>query len=177
LPLMIANMSAYVLARRWRPVPIYEALLAQDGVHLGNRAVMTTLEVLQLDTLVARTNAFACLSPRAHPSEMVRESGAHHDQKVFPVVDESRKLLGLVTFEEIALLEGEPELELIITATDVMRGPTCVRIQDDMRTVFELMRAEGLREIPVVDDENVVLGLVDEADVAQVYLRATSGAD
>ena len=34
LPLMIANMSAFVLARHWRPVPIYEALLAQDGIRL-----------------------------------------------------------------------------------------------------------------------------------------------
>ncbi|HEY0195750.1 MAG TPA: chloride channel protein, partial [Kofleriaceae bacterium] len=34
LPLMIANMSAYGLARQLRPVPIYEALLAQDGIHL-----------------------------------------------------------------------------------------------------------------------------------------------
>ncbi len=34
LPLMIANMTAFVLARHWRPVPIYEALLEQDGVHL-----------------------------------------------------------------------------------------------------------------------------------------------
>ena len=34
LPLMIANMSAYGLARRWRRVPIYSALLLQDGVVL-----------------------------------------------------------------------------------------------------------------------------------------------
>ena len=34
LPLMIANMIAFVLARYWRPVQIYEALLEQDGVHL-----------------------------------------------------------------------------------------------------------------------------------------------
>jgi CIC family chloride channel protein len=34
LPLMIANMTAFALARHWRKVPIYEALLAQDGVHL-----------------------------------------------------------------------------------------------------------------------------------------------
>ena len=38
LPLMIANMSAYALARHWRPVPVYEALLAQDGIHLPHRA-------------------------------------------------------------------------------------------------------------------------------------------
>jgi CIC family chloride channel protein len=34
LPLMIANMSAFALARSWRRVSVYEALLAQDGVHL-----------------------------------------------------------------------------------------------------------------------------------------------
>ena len=34
LPLMIANMGAYALARHWRKTPIYEALLAQDGIEL-----------------------------------------------------------------------------------------------------------------------------------------------
>ena len=34
LPLMIANMTAFALARHWRHVPVYEALLAQDGIHL-----------------------------------------------------------------------------------------------------------------------------------------------
>ena len=50
LPLMIANMTAYGLARRFRPVPIYEALLEQDGVHLPHRhgAVKHALEVLRV---------------------------------------------------------------------------------------------------------------------------------
>jgi hypothetical protein len=34
LPLMIANMSAFALGRHWRPIPVYEALLAQDGIYL-----------------------------------------------------------------------------------------------------------------------------------------------
>jgi CIC family chloride channel protein len=34
LPLMIANMTAFALARHWRHVPIYEALMAQDGIRL-----------------------------------------------------------------------------------------------------------------------------------------------
>jgi CIC family chloride channel protein len=38
LPLMIANMSAFALARHWRRVPVYEALLAQDGIHLQHGA-------------------------------------------------------------------------------------------------------------------------------------------
>ena len=34
LPLMIANMSAFALARYWRPIPVYDALLLQDGIEL-----------------------------------------------------------------------------------------------------------------------------------------------
>jgi CIC family chloride channel protein len=34
LPLMIANMTAFALARHWRKLPVYEALLAQDGIEL-----------------------------------------------------------------------------------------------------------------------------------------------
>jgi H+/Cl- antiporter ClcA len=34
LPMMIANMSAFMLARHWRHTPIYEALLEQDGIVL-----------------------------------------------------------------------------------------------------------------------------------------------
>jgi chloride channel protein, CIC family len=41
LPLMIANMSAYALARHWRHTPIYEALLEQDGVVLPHGKPVT----------------------------------------------------------------------------------------------------------------------------------------
>ena len=34
LPLMIANMSAFVLARHWRHTSVYDALLAQDNIYL-----------------------------------------------------------------------------------------------------------------------------------------------
>jgi CIC family chloride channel protein len=36
LPLMIANMSAFALARHWRRVSVYDALLAQDGIFLNH---------------------------------------------------------------------------------------------------------------------------------------------
>ena len=38
LPLMIANMSAFALARHWRHTPIYEALLEQDGIFLEKKS-------------------------------------------------------------------------------------------------------------------------------------------
>lgn len=37
LPLMIANMSAFALARHWRRTPVYDALLEQDGIFLSHK--------------------------------------------------------------------------------------------------------------------------------------------
>jgi CIC family chloride channel protein len=37
LPMMIANMSAFALARHWRPTSIYDALLEQDGIFLDHK--------------------------------------------------------------------------------------------------------------------------------------------
>jgi CIC family chloride channel protein len=54
LPLMIANMSAYALARHWRPTPIYEAFLEQDGIfiHQKPKPQPAQLQPAQLDNPV-----------------------------------------------------------------------------------------------------------------------------
>ena len=71
LPLMIANMSAYVLARRWRPLPIYEALLVQDGIHLRDHAVLDALQELKLDETSRRpTDAFVTFERAASTSNL-----------------------------------------------------------------------------------------------------------
>ena len=41
VPLMAANLLSFVISRRYQPVPVYHALLQQDGVHLPSAAVST----------------------------------------------------------------------------------------------------------------------------------------
>ena len=42
VPLMVANMLSFVISRRYQPVPVYHALLQQDGVHLPSPAQAAT---------------------------------------------------------------------------------------------------------------------------------------
>lgn len=53
LPLMIANMSAFALARYWRRVPVYDALLAQDGIFLEHGHGPTPPDEDMADTALA----------------------------------------------------------------------------------------------------------------------------
>ena len=59
LPLMIANMSAFALARHWRHTPVYEALLAQDGIYLVKGASRTGRRAAAEDCR-ADTNMHRC---------------------------------------------------------------------------------------------------------------------
>jgi len=174
LPLMIANMSAYVIARHYRPEAIYEALLAQDGIHLQDRAVLDTLEELKLERMIRpRGASFVSFEPASTAVLLLRETSAHGRQIAFPVLDANGKLIGLIYAEDLAVLKSSPELELVVNASDLMRPPTSVRDDEDLRTAFELMREEKLREVPVVDAERRVVGFIDEASIVAAFLRAS----
>jgi len=174
LPLMIANMSAYVIARHWRPEPIYEALLAQDGIHLRDRAVLDTLEELKLEKMIRRRDdSFVSFEPAARASVLLEVMGRDTHQLAFPVLDAREKLVGLLYAEDVAVLKAAPELEGVVNAADLMRPPTSVRSDEDLRTAFELMRDEGLRELPVLDADGKVIGFIEEASIVDAFLRAS----
>jgi chloride channel protein, CIC family len=43
VPLMVANMLSFVISRRFQPVPLYHALLHQDGIHLPSAATQASM--------------------------------------------------------------------------------------------------------------------------------------
>jgi CIC family chloride channel protein len=170
LPLMIANMSAYALARYLRPTPIYEALLEQDGIRLRSRPANQALEQLKLDVLPVSGEDRARLRAAGSAAELL-QLPLTPGQHVFPVVGANDRMVGLVTSEDLAVLESEPALTGLITASDIMRPPVSVSTNDTLLTALDLMRAERLPELPVVDAEGRLLGFIDEGTIASAYLH------
>ena len=170
LPLMIANMSAYALARYLRPTPIYEALLEQDGIHLRERNPLQALERLRLRGLPVTGRDRACVQATGRASDLLT-TALPPGQHVFPVLDGSTKIVGLVTSDDLAILEAEPSLTTLITASDIMRPLASVKMNDTLAVALQLMRSERLPELPVLDDEGRILGFVDESTIASAYLQ------
>ena len=171
LPLMIANMTAYVLARHWRPRPIYEALLEQDGVHLPASHGSDGLEGSSIDRVVNRDGPFHDFASAAGAPEISRVSHAATSQHVFPVLDSQRRLVGIITQEELRILDSEPDLMPVVTASDLMRSPVSVHPGDDLRRALEVMLANGIREVPVTEVDGAFLGFIDETTIASAYVR------
>lgn len=171
LPLMIANMSAFVLARHVRPTPIYEALLEQDGVRLHSSAATRDLDGMSLSQVPLGNQRYVSI-PLASEASAIAQHAIGIHQEVFPVVHDGR-IVGIIRLEDILVLSKETTLlERIVSAADLMQPPISVRSDDSLRTAVEAMLANNLRELPVIDDNSRVIGFVDETSLAHAYKLA-----
>jgi CBS domain-containing protein len=117
---------------------------------------------------VMTLNPICCLSTDTvdQAANLMREA----DIGPIPVVEdsESMKLIGIVTDRDLALkvvADGLDSREMKIA--DVMtRDPIRCRQNEDVQEVLERMTGYQVRRIPVVDDNNRIVGIISQADVA-----------
>ena len=172
LPLMIANMTAYVLARRFRSETLYEALLQQDGVvlhrggsHVENAEIAPLIATTELVTFVPETSA----------REVLRLVEGRDQRHVYPVLGPERRLLGVVTPDELAILSTSPELLPVTTAHDLMRSAPSIGPHASLGLAIETMLASGLRELPITDSQQRLLGVIDDRCLASALGRGRAG--
>jgi CBS domain-containing protein len=87
-----------------------------------------------------------------------------------PIVDDdnSKRLVGIVTDRDLAIkvvaAGRDPQTTPVseVMTTNVI---TC-RDDDDIETALDAMSTQQLRRIPVVDDGNMLLGIIAQADIA-----------
>ena len=173
LPLMIANTLAYGIARHYRPTPIYEALLEQDGVRLHERTLADELEGVSLREVPLDTAPYLTFDRAAGVGELLQTLSNRTRQEVFPVLDGPR-LVGIITLEDLVSVAGQPHLDGLANAADVMRPPVALRQDDHVRAAFETMLSQGVRELPITDAAGAIIGFVDETSIAHAYLAARS---
>jgi predicted transcriptional regulator len=71
----------------------------------------------------------------------------------------------LISIETLRLLEHPEEEPKKLVAADLMQRDVSIALDATLREAAELMRANELQQIPVVDGEGRYLGLLDEAQV------------
>jgi chloride channel protein, CIC family len=175
LPLMIANMTAYGLARRFRPTPIYEALLVQDGVHLPHPhgAVKHALEVLRVAEAMTR-DAFTLRSDMTVEESLKHVGG--RDYSTYPVVADGGRYAGLVGEARLrrTLAEGGGRRKVGELAE---RGDQVFPDQPLVRAVVR-MNHSGARQLAVVsrDDDRRLAGILTMTDVVRAQARAALDA-
>jgi CBS domain-containing protein len=87
-----------------------------------------------------------------------------------PVIEneQTQKLVGIVTDRDLALkivAEGRDAKSTKVEAVMTRKVVTC-RAEDDLQKALDAMSEHQLRRIPVVDNDNKIVGIIAQADVA-----------
>lgn len=174
LPLMISNMTAYALARRIRPTPIYEALLEQDQIHLPHRHGHVSHALEQLTVRDAMTSKLVIIPAEETPA-MALERIRAYNFSTYPVVDQQQQFLGLVTEARIRRNLAEDGKLSIGQLADQMPwlSPDYPLIRAVMR-----MNETKTRQLPVVQrfDHARLVGLLSLTDIVRAQATAAKDA-
>jgi CBS domain-containing protein len=87
-----------------------------------------------------------------------------------PVIEneQNQKLVGIVTDRDLALkivAKGQDAKSTKVEAVMTRQIVTC-RAEDDLQKALDAMADHQLRRIPIVDNDNKIVGIIAQADVA-----------
>ena len=161
LPLMISNVISYTVAARLHPVPIYDALLRQDGVPMPEHQTHRDLRALTVEQAM-RTDL-----PTAGLQEPVGDVTTRLDiagARALAVIDDEGRLQGVVGRRELASAGSAGRLVADVARRDVV---TVFADQSLDLALLKLGR-HSVRQAPVVDREQPtrVVGMLSLEDIS-----------
>lgn len=171
LPLMLSNMIAYALARRFRPATIYDALLAQDGIHLPHRRSLADIRIAEA------MSAPVEVIPERAPFREIMDRLRDTTHSAFPVVDEGGRLRGLLTLESLRPHLGDETLAAVVVAADICRAtPPTALASESLEDALDRMTTADVDHLPVVadDDPLLVIGILTRRDILATAGRAAA---
>jgi CIC family chloride channel protein len=176
LPLMIANMSAYALARHFRPTPIYEALIEQDGIHLPHRrkGLGHVLDQMRVEDAVQRKAVtIAADLTIAEAVDLIR----HFEFTTFPVVDNDRHCIGSVT--EMRLRRTLVNKNGDALVRDIADPCQIIFLDQALSEAVLKMNDARVRQLTVADRESEqrIVGIITMSDIVRVQASALAGEE
>jgi CBS domain-containing protein len=175
LPLMIANMTAYGLARHVRPTPIYEALLEQDGVHLPHRTGRAPHALDQITVAEAMTSMPSTLPADVSVAQALERIAGERFSS-FPVVDAAGQFVGLISEARLrrSLADhlNEQPVGALADRRDVLFSDTPI-----LEAVVRMDQLET-RQLGVVDraDPTRLIGLLALSDIVRAQAQTVRSA-
>ena len=167
VPLMLAGGVAFIALRRVTLYPAQVATLRQSPAH---RAELDPLAQLRCGAMLRTQRSCTVVAPQLRVVELLQIVESAPDQDVFPVVDASGVLCGLVAAEALRVLAAEPAAAEHRIVADLMHAAISVTADQELRIAAQRLLEHDLRALPVLDANGAILGLLDEHDLAAAFL-------
>lgn len=167
LPLMAGNIISWAIARHLRPVPIYDALLLDDGITLKRMSSyrgtqdfrnLPVAAIMTHDVISAQASMTA-----GEALKMIRHLDAHHH--IYTVIDAEAKgvLLGVVTCSDLKKVDSNHLIGDMVEDQEVIS----LHPKNSIRAAQKLMHDQKVEHVPVVSalNDRRLLGIVTSKDI------------
>jgi CIC family chloride channel protein len=145
VPLMVANLLSFVISRRFQPVPVYHALLHQDGIHLPSPIAQVSRTARTARHVMTAADG-SVIAPNLTIADAWQWAQAH--DRTVCLVGAPPRLVGAVTWSDLDRLHATDKaadpIETIVQKSFVHTHP-----DHPMDVVLERLEESG-GLVPVV---------------------------
>jgi len=171
VPIMLTSIIGTVVAKKFNKDSIDTVDFTREGIdiHEGREtAIMKSIRVGK-----AITEDFDFISEKANINHLLEIFRMAKGGFYFPVVDDSGKMTGIVSMQDVKniLHKAEAERVCYLVGGICSRDVIMLTPDDSLYTAMRLFDIKGIEEIPVVEDlENKwVVGMLKRRDVIAAY--------
>jgi len=175
LPLFVAVIVSYAFTVLAMKRSILTEKVARRGFHLSREYSVDPLEIIFVREVMRTNITVLPVNLSAEESARIVSEGPHLSQQLFPVIDDSERLVGVVTQKDLLRYlrnlahEADPEG----FASLVQQNPATALPDEILRVVVNRMALTGHTRLPVVDpnDSHKLVGMISLRDLLSARVR------
>ena len=170
IPLMIVASISFLITKHYIPHNIYAAELAKKGQLITHDRDKNVLMMLDLDKVI-ETN-FVVLTPEMFLGEIVNNAVAKSPRNHFPVVNEDREFLGILTLNDIRGIMFDTNLYETVKVRSLMQSASDIIYyeKDSAEVILNKFKSSGAWNLVVIKDGKY-FGFISKSRLLTAYRR------
>ncbi|ROH87437.1 chloride channel protein [Chryseobacterium cucumeris] len=167
IPLMIVSIISYLIAKWFSPISPELKSLADEGKIFTNKHDKNLLFALRTEDFIDKYSQ--TINQNASVTELF-EMVKNGNKNIFAVVDENRKLKGVLTLDDIRPYLFNKDIETSQTVTQIMKAPPAVLHRENKPLdILQTFDDTGVWNLPVVSDTNDFIGFISKSSILMSY--------
>ncbi|MCL1943449.1 MAG: chloride channel protein [Candidatus Azobacteroides sp.] len=169
LPLMLVVISSYLTIIAFEPQSIYSMRLAQKGELITHHKDKAVLTLLKMENVIETD--FEKIKPDMFLGDLIKVI-SRSSRNIFPVVDKSGILRGIVLLDDIRNIMFRPELYYRFRIEKLMTSPPArLSVNMPMERVMKIFDDTNAWNLPVVDETGKYIGFVSKSKIFNSYRK------
>ena len=170
VPLMITAAISYLITKNALDYTIYTKELAKIGALLSHNKDQMVLGLMEMDDVIEKN--FRPVHPKMSLGEMLHQSVSKSKRNLFPVLDDDKKLIGIIILDDIRPMMFDTEIYDTVFVKSLMHAPPEVIFYetDNMRQVMKKFQDSGAWNLPVIKNGKYE-GFISKSKMLTAYRR------